>query len=330
MILVTGGSGFIGSSVVDLLLTQTSEKIIILDRRINSWTYDLVAKNRDRITAILCDIMNDCDRETWIKYLDSSNEKLSTIVHLAGLISVPESVQHPMKYYNANVNGMLYIVELAKKYDSNIVFSSSAGVYAPASFTVYEDSHKGPKHPYGQTKLWCEEILEAADNAYGIKSAVLRYFNAAGAGDNHGYYEESASHAIPALMRAIKHNRNFYINGNDYDRFNTPDGTCVRDYLHVKDIARAHINSLEYLKNGKSITVNLGTGVGTSMLQLVDVASKVLNKNIRYEFRGRRIGDPAYLVADVRLANTFLKWKPKFDLEDIIGDAWEWEKRNEL
>lgn len=328
MILITGGSGFIGSSVVDLLLTQTFEKIVILDRRINSWTYDLAAKNSDRITVIMCDIMNENDRNKWIKYPDSVNEKISTIIHLAGLISVPDSVRDPMKYYDANVNGMMYIVDLAKKYHSNIIFSSSAGVYAPTSDDVNENSHKEPKHPYGQTKLWCEQILEAADNAYGIKSAVLRYFNAAGAGDNHGYYERIASHAIPALMRAIKRNETFYINGNDYP--NTRDGTCVRDYLHVKDIAHAHVSSLEYLERGKSITVNLGTGVGTSMFQLVDTASKILNKDIKYEFRERRAGDPAYLVADATLANTLLDWNPKFNLEDIINDAWEWEKRNEL
>jgi len=327
MILVTGGSGFIGSSVVDLLLKQTLEKIVILDKRMNKWTYELFAKHHDRIddriVPILMDITNESDRNRWIIYPDLLKENISTIIHLAGHISVSESVTDPIKYYDDNVNGMLYVIELARKYNSNIIFSSSAGVYAPSNSPVNEFSFKEPIHPYGQTKLWCEQILEAADRAYGIKSCVFRYFNAAGMGDNHGYYER-ANHAIPALMNAIKRNDTFYINGNDYHT--NHDKTCVRDYLHIKDIARAHIDALTYLENKTSITVNLGSGMGTSMLELVDKAESILQKRIKHEFRERRAGDPPHLVADITLANKLLGWYPKFGLNDIISDAWKWEE----
>jgi len=307
-VLVTGGSGFIGSSVVDELLYY-GYTVTVLDRVINDWTKKLDVE-----------ILNfDINRFG----LDTYYKKFDAIIHMAASHVVPESVADPLTFYRNNMTSMMRILEYAKDTDTKIVFSSSAAVYEEAHSKLDEYDHTGPKNPYGETKLWSEQMLESTFHAYGINSISLRYFNVAGSGKNHGYNAKKPTHAIPILLKSIMKGETFRIFGDDYT---TRDGTCVRDYLHVKDVARAHVQALQYLESHKCADVfNLGTGVGTSMLDLVQTAERVLDKPISFEYDKRRLGDPPYLVANADKADKILGWKPQKSLEQIIQDSWNWE-----
>lgn len=319
-ILITGGSGYIGSSIVNLLLKETDYHIKIVDPVIHSWTKKQIGEweLHPRLEYQPCKIQE-------LRWMHRDYE---AIFHLGACHKVEESVQDPTTYYHNNLISTLAVIELAKKTGCYVVYSSSAGVYAPTDKAVTEDSEVHPIHPYGETKLWGEHMLHAAEKAHGVLSAKLRYFNAAGAEETHGYYAEKATHAIPALIRSINKQETFNINGKDYP---TKDGTCVRDYLHIKDIARAHVKALDYMKNHKnSITANLGTGTGTSLEELIKVASDVTGKVVPVQYARRRSGDPPFLVANANVAKEYLDWEPLYSLEDIVRDDWEWElRRNE-
>ena len=307
-ILVTGGSGFIGSAVVDELLYY-GYTVTVLDRVINDWTKKLDVE-------ILNYDINEFGLHTYYKKFDA-------IIHMAASHVVPESVADPLTYYRNNLMSMMRILDYAKDNDVKIVFSSSAAVYDECHSKLDECSYTGPKNPYGQTKLWSEEMLESIFHAHGVSSVSLRYFNVAGAGKNHGYNAKKPTHAIPILIKSILNDTTFRIFGDDYT---TRDGTCIRDYLHVKDVARAHVQALHYLESHKCAEVfNLGTGTGTSMLDLVKAAERVLDKQINFEYDGRRMGDPPILVANAEKAEQILQWTPQKSLEQIILDSWNWE-----
>ena len=307
-ILVTGGSGFIGSAVVDELLYY-GYTVTVLDRVINDWTKKLDVE-------ILNFDINQFGLHSYYKKFDA-------IIHMAASHVVPESVADPMKYYQNNLYSMLRLLDYAKDSGTKIVFSSSAAVYESSDLAINEKHETNPHNPYGQTKLWAEQMLESMFHAHDVNSVSLRYFNVAGAGKNHGYNAKKPTHAVPILLKAILEDKPFRVFGNDYP---TKDGTCVRDYLHVTDVARAHVQALQYLENHRcSEVINLGTGTGTSMLDLIGATERVLDKQIKFDYDSRRMGDPAILVANAEKAEMILGWKPKKDIERIILDSWKWE-----
>lgn len=322
-VIVTGGSGFIGSAVVNDLLTYGYD-VLVVDRKINHWT-ELLFKSCPSFRYIQSDV---CDLDMHEVMSAIGSYDIHAVIHLAANHVLPESVSNPLKFYKNNLNSLINVIDIFGRYvhktkKPHIIYSSSAAVYGKKFFPLSETDALEPQSPYGQTKLWGENILAASSFAYGFQYACLRYFNVAGSGLRHGYNAEVATHAVPILIRSILNNKKFTIYGNDYP---TQDGTCVRDYLHVRDVSSAHVLALKYLENKQeSLTVNIGTGDGTSMIELIDSAKRVLNKDVDYEMGLRRLGDPAFLVADPRKAEELLGWKQNYTLDDIIRDSWEWE-----
>lgn len=291
-ILVTGGSGFIGSAVIKQLVKK-KHVVTNFDKRIN--------KN--------------------LNNLDIIGFEFDAIMHLAAEHIVPDSVDNPLKYYDNNLNGVMKIVEYSKLHKTPIIFSSSAAVYDTYDRPVTEDDSTKPINPYGETKLWGEKIIESSSKAYGFKYINLRYFNVAGK----GYVCNPPSHVLPIMLNKIKTNSKFTIYGKDYE---TRDGTCIRDYVHVDDIARAHVMALDYIiDGGNSDTFNLGSSNGVSVLELFNKTIETLDKRIEIEYSNRRKGDPAYLVADASKIKQRLGWVPEISLEKTIIDSWEWENR---
>jgi UDP-glucose 4-epimerase len=292
-VLVTGGSGFIGSAVVKQLLDK-QHNVTVIDKKTNNLN------------------LND---------LDLIGFQFDAIMHLAADHIVPDSVVNPLKYYKNNINGVLKVVEYSKLHKTPIIFSSSAAVYDTYDRPLTEDDSTKPINPYGETKLWGERIIENSSKSYGFKYVNLRYFNVAGK----GYVCDPPSHVLPIMLNKIKTNTKFTIYGNDY---NTRDGTCIRDYVHVDDIARAHVMALDYIiGSGNSDTFNLGSSQGVSVLELFHETIKTLDKQIELEYSNRRKGDPAYLVADASKIKRILGWTPELSLEKTSIDSWEWENR---
>lgn len=253
------------------------------------------------------------------------------VIHFAAFAYVGESVADPAKYYLNNVVGTLMLLEAMRAKELNrIVFSSSCATYGyPESIPILENHRQQPVNPYGQSKLMIERILADYDRAYGIKSIVLRYFNAAGAdpdgviGEDH----EPETHLIP-LVLDVAGNRSSHIKvfGSDY---NTKDGTCIRDYIHVSDLASAHLLALELLiRENTSSTFNLGNGVGYSVFEIIDCAREITGQKIPYRIGPRREGDPDVLVSDTEKARLELAWSPDYsDIKTIIGNAWKWHRQ---
>lgn len=261
-----------------------------------------------------------------LKKLFDENE-IDAVIHFAAFSLVGESVTAPAKYYYNNVVGTLNLLEAMLAHNVNkIVFSSTCATYGNPDYVPMDEKHRqSPINPYGQTKLVIENIFKDYAKAYGLKYIALRYFNAAGA-DESGLIGEShnpESHLIPLVLKAIKGEReNIKIFGNDYD---TPDGTCLRDYIHVNDLAEAHRLALEKVNEYQGF-INLGTGIPTSVLDIVKTAEKVSGKPCPAVMDKRREGDPAKLFADNKMARDVLGWQPKYlDLEDIVRTAWNWE-----
>ena len=258
--------------------------------------------------------------------------EIEAVIDFAADSLVGESVVEPSKYYNNNMYGSMCLLEKMKEHEvKNIVFSSTAATYGePERIPIVETDKTIPTNPYGETKLSVEKMLKWFDNAYGIKYTALRYFNAAGAHiDGHiGEDHSPESHLIPIILEVALGKRDkIYIFGDDYP---TEDGTCVRDYIHVTDLADAHILALERLQKGGDSTVfNLGNGKGFSVKEVIEVARKITNRNINVEKAGRRAGDPAVLIASSDKAVKELKWNPQYNsLEKIIETAWNWHVNN--
>jgi UDP-glucose 4-epimerase len=318
-ILVTGGAGYIGSHFVKLLLTG-GHTPIVLDN-LSRGHKEAVPSN---VKLEVVDLLNRSAVSDIIK-----KHSPEAIVHFAAFAYVRESVEHPEMYYENNVIGSFNLIRAAAEYGvKKFVFSSTCSIYGnPVKVPISEEQQSNPINPYANTKLIIEMLLKDFENAYGLKHVALRYFNAAGA-DPSGLIGEShfpEPHIIPIVFQAALGKRGkVFVYGNDYD---TPDKTCIRDYIHIVDLANAHLKALEYLNQGKeSAIINLGTGTGNSVLEIIEKAKIVCGRDIPFEITGRRTGDPAILVADNKKANKVLGWSPKYSIEEILETAWRWHK----
>ena len=319
-ILVTGGAGYIGSVTVEKL-QAAGESVVVLD--------DLARGHREAVMRETPFYQGRVGDRALIAKI-AAEHKLESCVHFAAMAYVGESVQMPEKYFENNVEqGIAFIGSLLSAGVRRIVFSSTCATYGePDRIPISEECPQWPKNPYGWSKLIMERLFDAYDTAHGLKFASLRYFNAAGATQRCGEHHEPETHLIPIVLEAAAGERaEVPVFGSDYP---TPDGTAIRDYVHVADLADAHIRALEHLrKGGNSDFVNLGTGDGYSVLEVIETARSVTGGEIRVRKEARRAGDPARLVADAAKARRVLGWAPAMsDLSSIIRSAWEWKKRH--
>lgn len=320
-ILIIGGAGYIGSHTVKYFLQQ-NEDVIIVD---NLLTGHKDAVSSDRFYN--CDIR---DKENLDKVFKENN--IEAVIHFAANSLVGESMVKPYEYYHNNVYGMMCLLDVMKENNvDKIVFSSTAATYGePKDIPIMESNDTNPTNTYGETKLAMEKMMKWFDTAYGTKYVSLRYFNAAGAyfDGSIGEAHATETHLIPLILQVPLGKREYIsIFGNDYD---TKDGTCIRDYIHVMDLASAHYKALEYLRNGNDSDIfNLGNGNGYSVKEVIDVARKVTGFDIPAKEEDRRSGDPAILIASSDKAKKVLGWKPQYDyLEKIIEDAWRYHSNN--
>ncbi|MDH5356896.1 MAG: UDP-glucose 4-epimerase GalE, partial [Gammaproteobacteria bacterium] len=256
--------------------------------------------------------------------------KFDGVMHFASFIEVGESVVEPAKYYQNNVCNTLNLLDAMVKHGVKyFIFSSTAAIFGEPEYSPINEAHpKKPINPYGRSKLMVEQVLEDYDTAYGLKSVALRYFNAAGADPDGelGERHNPETHLIPLVLQAASGRReSISVFGQDYD---TPDGSCVRDYIHVNDLCDVHLLALSKLRSSnKSSCYNLGNGHGFSVKQVIDTAKTVTGQKIKVVYANRRAGDPAELVADATLVKRELGWEPRFsELEQIVETAWQWEK----
>lgn len=315
-ILVTGGAGYIGSHMVKLLQEQNEDVIVIDNLSTGS------SKSISEVKLYIGDIR---DHKIMTKVF--TENKIDAVIHFAADSRVAESVANPLKYYNNNLHGTATLLEFMVKYEVKyIVFSSTAAVYGNALDEIITESTKtNPESPYGETKLVIEQMMEWVSKAHGICYTALRYFNACGAHES-GLIGESRTHEthlIPLVLQVAQGKRKqINIYGNDYD---TKDGTCIRDYIHVTDLVIAHSKAIKWMKKTqKSGIFNLGNGKGFSVQEIIDHARKVTKKPILAEIDNRRAGDPDKLVASNQLAKQKLNWEPKItSIESIIQSAWK-------
>lgn len=319
-VLVLGGAGYIGSHAVCSLIEEGYE-VVIAD--------SLVTGHMEAVNTHAKFYQGDiCDRG----FLDDlfQKEKIDAIIHFAAFSLVGESMVNPLKYYRNNLYGTMVLLEamVAAGIDK-IVFSSTAATYGePERVPIGEMDRTSPTNCYGETKLSMEKMFKWASQAYGIKYVSLRYFNACGAHESGkiGEAHNPESHIIPLILK-VPQGKMEYISvfGDDYP---TPDGTCIRDYIHVSDLAKAHILAMEYLKNGgESDIFNLGNGIGFSVKEVIEISRKVTEHQIPIKICPRREGDPARLIASSDKAKKILNWNPQYDsLEKIVSSAWKWHR----
>jgi len=321
-ILVTGGSGYIGSHTVKAL-QQVGYEVLILD--------NLVYGHQDIAEILGAElIVGDTNDRDLLDQL-FSDRPISAVMHFAAYAYVGESVTQPDKYYRNNVVGTLTLLEaMVAANIKTFVFSSTCATYGvPQQTPITEDHPQAPINPYGATKLMVERILQDFDVAYGLKSVIFRYFNAAGADPNGviGEDHNPETHLIPLiLLTALGKRDAITVYGSDYP---TPDGTCLRDYVHVTDLAEAHVLGLQCLLNSKKSEIfNLGNGNGFSVKEVIDTAKQVTGKPIKVLFGDRRAGDPPALVGSSEKAKKILNWQPKYaDLNLILQHAWQWHQK---
>lgn len=321
-VLVVGGAGYIGSHMVKML-HGCGYTVATLDNL--STGYRDAVPGGEFISGDLA------DRALLDELFDK--RKFDGVMHFASFIQVGESVQNPAKYYENNVSNTLNLLDAMVAHDiKRFIFSSTAAVYGePVRIPIDEAHPKNPINPYGRSKWIVEQILADYDRAYGFKSICLRYFNAAGADPEGqlGERHQPETHLIPLVLQAASGRRaNIQVYGRDYD---TPDGTCIRDYVHVADLCQAHLLAFERLLDGSgSAAYNLGNSNGFSVQEVISAAERVTGQAIPVKDVARREGDPARLVADAGLARQELGWCPEFDsLETIIRHAWQWEQQHE-
>mgnify|MGYP001652923207 FL=1 len=319
-VLVCGGAGYIGSHTVYELI-ERGHSVVVVD--------SLIKGHKAAIHNEAKFYLGDIRDEEFMDRVFRENQ-IDAVIDFAAFSLVGESVNEPFKYYENNVYGTLKLLEAMERADvKKIVFSSTAATYGePENDIIVESDNTNPTNPYGETKLTVEKMLKWADNAYGIKFVALRYFNAAGAhisgkiGEDHN----PETHLIPIILQtALGQREKMFIFGDDYD---TPDGTCVRDYIHVTDLADAHIKALEKLfRTNESGIYNLGNGKGFSVKEVIEKAKKITGKDFKVEIEARRSGDPSTLIASSEKAIKELGWQPKFNtLDKIIETAWNWHK----
>lgn len=315
-ILVAGGAGYIGSVTVEQLI-RAGHQVSVLD--------NLSRGHAEAVPSEAAFLQGDLADEAFLDRV-FSGRRFDAVMHFSASSLVGESVTDPAAYYYNNLSNGIKLVRAMLAHDvKRFVFSSTAAVFGePKSVPIKEDDAKQPENPYGRTKLFFEAFLHDCDVAYGLKSVCLRYFNAAGATVNCGEDHSPETHLIPIVLQVASGKRDaLQVFGRDYA---TPDGTCVRDYIHVVDLANAHLLAVDHLgKGGSSRAFNLGNGSGYSVLQVINAAERVTGKPIAYKVGERRAGDPATLVASSEKIRSELGWTPQFpELEPIIQSAWAW------
>lgn len=319
-ILVTGGAGYIGSHMVQVLLERGHE-VVVADS-LEKGFQDAIDSRAKFYHGNLLD-------KSFVGQIFSEN-KFDGVIHFAAYIAVGESMQEPNKYFENNIDGAMNVLEEMKKTNTtNFIFSSTAAVYGnPTKLPIDEDHPKNPESPYGESKLMVEKILEWYHRTYDLNFVVLRYFNASGASldASIGERHNPETHIIPNVIFAALENRTFKLFG---DTYNTPDGTCVRDYIHVLDLCEAHMAALEKLqKDGGTGYYNVGTGSGFSNKEIVETVKRISNRDIQTEVVEKRPGDPDQLIADANKIKNELNFAPKYsDLETIVKTAWEWHRQ---
>ena len=319
-ILVCGGAGYIGSHTVHQLI-EKGEEVVIVD--------NLQTGHRAAINPAAKFYEGDIRNFDILEKIFTEN-KIEAVIHFAANSLVGESVEKPLKYFNNNVYGMQILLEAMVKYGiDKIVFSSTAATYGePEKVPIEENDRTQPTNPYGESKLIMEHMMKWVSRANGVRFVSLRYFNAAGALEDGSIGEDHhpETHLIPLILQVPLGKRDHItIFGDDYP---TPDGTCLRDYIHVIDLANAHILALNYLRDGgQSNIFNLGNGQGFSVKEMIAAAEKVTGQKIKTEMGKRRAGDPAQLIASSEKARKILKWNPQFaNVEKVIATAWTWHK----
>ena len=321
-ILVVGGAGYIGSHMVKRLIEQGQE-VVVVD--------NLSTGHRKAVDEKARFYEGDIRNHVFLKGV-FDRENIDTVVHFAAFSIVPESMEKPLKYFDNNTAGMVALLEEMRDHDvKRIIFSSTAATYGvPEKSPIEENDRQAPINPYGESKLMMEKIIRWADQAYGIKFVALLYFNVAGAypdgsiGEDHG----PETHLTPIILQVAAGQRDqLKIFGDDY---NTPDGTNVRDYVHVLDLVDAHILAINYLKAGNDSDVfNLGSSTGFSVKQMVEAAREVTGEPIPAEIAERRPGDPDSLIAASQKARDVLQWQPQYDdVKEIIQTAWNWKQQH--
>ncbi len=318
-ILVVGGAGYIGSQMVKHL-SRAGYRPVVLD--------DLSGGRREAAGAgrlVIADLGDASAIDALMQSFD-----FRAVMHFASFIQVGESVARPAKYYDNNVGNTIRLLDaLVRHAIGCFIFSSTAAIFGEPEYVPIDEKHpKAPINPYGRSKWMVEQVLADFDRAYGLRSSCLRYFNAAGADPDGqmGECHEPETHLIPLVLQAASGRRPaITVYGTDYD---TPDGTCIRDYVHVSDLCDAHLLALEaLLDGGPSSQYNLGNGAGYSILEVIGAVERVTGSKIARENGARREGDPPVLVADASLAKSALGWNPRFaDLDTIIRHAWRWEQ----
>lgn len=319
-LLIPGGAGYIGSHMVRFA-QEAGHEVVVLD---NFSTGHRWAVSGSEVLEV--DLL---DKERLLQSLEGRD--FDGVIHFAGKSLVGESVSRPQLYYRNNVVGTLNLVEVMRRIElNNLVFSSTAAIFGnPVDHKISEDHPKNPINPYGQSKLMVERVLEDICTANDFNATCLRYFNAAGAHPSGeiGEAHDPETHLIPNVFKAMtSREKKLAVFGNDYP---TPDGTCVRDYIHVNDLAHAHILSIEYMKKNSGFSVfNLGNGDGFSVLEIINGCKKIARSEISYSINERREGDPARLVSDSKAAKHALLWRPEYtSIDSILASAWAWHKQ---
>ncbi len=335
-ILVTGAAGYIGSHTAKYLLENGFNVVSVDNYELgNKEASEELKKIAKEQNAYFNSYNADISERKIIAEI-FGKENISAVVHFAACSQVAESVRNPYKYYiNNTAKTTILLDEMKKANIDKIVFSSTAATYGmPENMPIKETDEQKPINPYGKSKLMIENIMDDADKADGLKSVRLRYFNVAGSSSDTRLGEEHnpETHLIPNILRAALHQQNgevgkpFKMFGNDYP---TPDGTCVRDYIHVEDLARAHALALgKLLAGGETSIYNLGSGSGYSVQEVYDTTKKVTGIDIPLVLEGRRDGDPPTLIASCEKAGRELNWHPEKNLEDMIATAWNWVLKN--
>lgn len=321
-VLVVGGAGYIGSTFVEYLINNTNYEVIVLD----DLSTGFIESVHPKAKFVKGNILN----KDVIDNIFRDNQDIIGVFHFAAKLIVPESVSEPAMYWLNNVGGVATLLQSMKEFGiKNFVFSSTAAVYGfPKIIPVDENSPTHPCNPYGSSKLACEQLIQESAQAYHMNYIILRYFNVAGASNSglYGLRKKAPTLLIPVINKSLIDNSQVFVFGNDYA--STKDGTCIRDYIHIEDLVKAHLDTFEWmLKNKQSNIFNLGTNSGYSVLEVLQTAEKALSKKVNYVFAPRRAGDPDRLITKNTKINDIIGWRPQYNLEAMIISDYNFRKK---